>query len=129
MGVGRPDDLIGAVERGVDLFDCVLPTRSGRTGQALTPDGPLNLRNARHAEDAAPLDPGCGCPACRQHSRGYLHHLVKSNEILGAVLLTWHNLAYYQTLMQDMRAAVLAGQWAAFRQAFARRWPAAQPAK
>ena len=135
MGVGRPDDLVGAVGRGVDLFDCVLPTRSGRTGQAFTSDGPLNLRNARHADDTRPLDPDCRCPACRKHGRGYLHHLVKSNEILGAILLTWHNLTYYQELLRGMREAIAAGRFAAFAAAFAGRWPAqatgdaAQPAK
>ncbi|MBM3490918.1 MAG: tRNA guanosine(34) transglycosylase Tgt [Alphaproteobacteria bacterium] len=129
MGVGRPDDLVGAVGRGIDLFDCVLPTRSGRTGQAFTPEGPLNLRNARYADDPGPLDPDCRCPACRSHSRAYLHHLVKANEILGAILLTWHNLLYYQYLMRAMRAAILAGRMADFAQAFAARWRSAQLAK
>ena len=92
MGVGKPDDLVGAVARGVDMFDCVLPTRSGRNGQAFTWNGPLNLRNARHAEDTAPLDPRCACPACADYSRAYLHHLIKSGEMLGAMLLTEHNL-------------------------------------
>jgi queuine tRNA-ribosyltransferase len=119
MGVGKPADLVGAVARGVDMFDCVLPTRSGRTAQAWTRSGPLNLRNARHAEDPAPLDPDCGCPACRDHSRAYLHHLVRCNEILGAMLLTWHNLHFYQQLMAEMRAAIAAGGFAAFQAAFA----------
>jgi queuine tRNA-ribosyltransferase len=106
MGVGKPDDLVGAVERGVDMFDCVLPTRSGRNGQAFTWAGPLNLRNARHAEDLAPLDERCPCPACTSYSRAYLHHLVKAGEILGAMLVTEHNLTFYQQLMQAMREAV-----------------------
>jgi queuine tRNA-ribosyltransferase len=106
MGVGKPDDLLGAVLRGIDLFDCVLPTRSGRTGQAFTRQGTLNLRNARHAGDAGPLDGACRCPACREFSRAYLHHLVKAGEILGAMLLTWHNLHYYQGLMSDLRLAI-----------------------
>ena len=114
MGVGKPDDLVGAVKRGVDMFDCVLPTRSGRTAQAFTRHGSLNMRNARHAEDSAPLDEACACPTCRNHSRAYLSHLVKSNEILGAMLLTWHNLHYYQELMAQMRAAIQAGQFDAF---------------
>jgi queuine tRNA-ribosyltransferase len=106
MGVGKPSDIVGAVRRGVDMFDCVLPTRSGRNGQAFTPDGPLNLKNARFAEDPAPLDPGCFCPACRQFSRAYLHHVVKSGEIIAAVLLTWHNLTFYQNLMRELRQAI-----------------------
>jgi queuine tRNA-ribosyltransferase len=106
MGVGKPDDLVGAVERGIDMFDCVLPTRSGRNGQAFTWVGPLNLRNARFAEDQEPLDPRCGCSACAHYSRAYLHHLVKSGEILGAMLLTEHNLTFYQRLMQAMRDAI-----------------------
>ena len=112
MGVGRPDDIVGAVGRGIDLFDCVLPTRSGRTGQVFTRGGAVNIRNARHAEDPRPLDVDCACPACRGHSRAYLHHLVRSKEILGAVLLTWHNLQYYQDLMRDLGAAVGAGSLA-----------------
>jgi queuine tRNA-ribosyltransferase len=106
MGVGKPDDIVGAVLRGIDMFDCVLPTRSGRNGQAFTRDGPLNLRNARHAEDDAPLDPACRCPACRDFSRAYLHHVVKANEIIASMLLTWHNLTFYQDLMQGLRDAV-----------------------
>ena len=119
MGVGKPADIVGAVARGIDLFDCVLPTRSGRTGQAFTRRGPVNLRNARHAADARPLDPDCACPACRDHSRAYLHHLVRAGEILGATLLTWHNLHYYQELMADLRAAVDAGALEDYRAAFA----------
>ncbi len=121
MGVGRPEDIVGAVARGIDLFDCVLPTRSGRTGQAFAPGGTINLRNARHAEDPRPLDQACHCPACRDHSRAYLHHLTKSNEILGAVLLTRHNLTYYQALMTGLRAAIGGGELSAFRYAFGRR--------
>jgi queuine tRNA-ribosyltransferase len=119
MGVGKPSDLVAAVARGVDMFDCVLPTRSGRTAQAFTSTGTLNLRNARHAEDSAPLDPDCRCPACRSYSRAYLHHLTKANEILGAMLLTRHNLTYYQDLMTGMRSAIEAGGFAAFVASFA----------
>ena len=100
------------------MFDCVMPTRSGRTGQAFTRFGELNLRNARHAEDARPLDWACACPACRGYSRGYLHHLVKTKEILGSMLLTWHNLHYYQQLMAGLRGAIAAGRIASFRDAF-----------
>lgn len=107
MGVGMPADILGAVRRGVDMFDCVIPTRSGRMGRAYTARGPLNLRNARHAEDPRPLDPGCGCPACRNHSRAYIHHLLKCNEMLGPILLTWHNLHHYQALMRRLRRAIL----------------------
>jgi len=113
MGVGKPDDIAGAVLRGIDMFDCVLPTRSGRNGQAFTWDGPLNLKNARHAEDSAPLDPACRCPACRQFSRAYLHHTVKANEIIAAMLLTWHNLTFYQDLMAALRQAIADGTGAA----------------
>jgi len=120
MGVGKPDDLVGAVERGVDMFDCVLPTRSGRNGQAFTWAGPLNMRNARHAEDNAPLDERCPCPACSSYSRAYLHHLVKAGEMLGAMLLTEHNLTFYQQLMQAMRDAIGAGRFAAFADDFRR---------
>jgi queuine tRNA-ribosyltransferase len=114
MGVGKPDDIVGAVLRGVDMFDCVLPTRSGRNGQAFTRGGPLNLRNAAHAEDLGPLDPDCACPACRGFSRAYLLHVVKAGEIIAAMLLTWHNLTYYQDLMAGMRAAIAGGTAAAF---------------
>jgi queuine tRNA-ribosyltransferase len=120
MGVGKPDDLVGAVARGVDMFDCVLPTRSGRNGQAFTWSGPLNLRNARHAESTAPLDERCPCPACASYSRAYLHHLVKAGEILGAMLVTEHNLTFYQDLMQAMREAIAEGGFAAFATDFRR---------
>jgi queuine tRNA-ribosyltransferase len=110
MGVGRPADIVGAVNRGIDMFDCVMPTRAGRTGAAFTRFGELNMRNARHASDPRPIDPDCGCPACRDYSRGYIHHLHKSKEIVGSMLLTWHNLHYYQELMQGLRNAIEAGQ-------------------
>ena len=106
MGVGKPDDIVGAVLRGIDMFDCVLPTRSGRNGQAFTFAGALNLKNARFADDAAPLEEGCNCLACRQFSRAYLHHVVKSGEIIAAMLLTWHNLAHYQRVMDGLRQAI-----------------------
>ena len=122
MGVGKPDDLVGAVVRGIDMFDCVLPTRSGRTGQAFTRRGAINLRNARHAEDPRPLDEQCDCPTCRNYPRAYLHHLVRAKEILGAVLLTWHNLHYYQALMASMRHAIGSGGTDAFAAAFAEEW-------
>lgn len=114
MGVGKPSDLVGAVMRGIDMFDCVLPTRSGRTGQAFTRRGSINIRNARHAEDPRPLDEHCRCPACRNYSRAYLHHLVRSDEILGAMLMTGHNLTYYQDLMSGMRATIAEGRLEAF---------------
>ena len=110
MGVGKPDDVVEAVRRGVDMFDCVLPTRSGRTGQAFTANGPLNLRNARFAEDSEPIEPGCPCPTCSRFERAYVHHLVKSGEILGAMLMTEHNLWFYQQLMQGLREAIGAGR-------------------
>jgi queuine tRNA-ribosyltransferase len=113
MGVGTPSDLIGAVRRGVDMFDCVIPTRSGRTGRAYTSRGVLNLRNARHAEDPSPLDPDCDCPACTKHSRAYLHHLIKAEEMLGPMLLTWHNIRYYQRVMERLRRAILDGRFEA----------------
>ena len=106
MGVGKPDDIVGAVQRGVDMMDCVLPSRSGRTGQAWTPRGQVNLRNARHKNDPRPLDETCTCPACTGYSRAYLHHVVKSDEIIASMLLTWHNLHYYQVLMQGLRDAI-----------------------
>jgi queuine tRNA-ribosyltransferase len=109
MGVGTPADIAGAVLRGIDMFDCVLPTRSGRNGQAFTRSGAVNLRNARHADDTAPLDPSCVCPACRQFSRAYLHHVVKSGEIIAAMLLTWHNLTFYQDMMAELRHAISRG--------------------
>ena len=118
MGVGKPADIVGAAARGIDLFDCVLPTRSGRTAQAWTREGPVNLRNARHAEDPAPLDPRLDCPASREFSRAYLHHLVKRREMLGATLLSWHNTAFYQALMAEIRAAIEQGRFAAWRREF-----------
>lgn len=118
MGVGKPDDLVGAVLRGVDMFDCVLPTRSGRNGQAFTWSGPVNLRNARHAEDSEPLDPDCFCPVCKTYSRAYLHHLTKAGEMLGAMLLTEHNLAFYQALMAGMRSSIASGTLGRFAAAF-----------
>ena len=120
MGVGKPDDLVGAVERGVDMFDCVLPSRSGRNGQAFTWNGPMNLRNARFAEDTDPLDNRCTCDTCNTYSRAYLHHLVKSQEILGAMLMTEHNIAFYQQLMQAMRGAIGEGRFATFAKDFRR---------
>ncbi len=114
MGVGKPDDIVGAVQRGIDMFDCVLPSRSGRTGQALTRFGALNIKNARHAEDARPLDPECTCPACCSYSRAYLHHVFKAGEIIASMLLTWHNLHYYQELMADLRDAIAAGSLDAY---------------
>jgi queuine tRNA-ribosyltransferase len=110
MGVGKPDDIVEAVRRGIDMFDCVLPTRSGRTGQAFTADGPLNLRNTRFAEDQEPIEPGCPCPTCSRFERAYVHHLVKSGEILGAMLMTEHNLWFYQRLMQGLRDAIGEGR-------------------
>ncbi|NNC73738.1 MAG: tRNA-guanine transglycosylase, partial [Sphingomonadaceae bacterium] len=114
MGVGKPDDLVGAVARGVDMFDCVLPTRSGRTGQAFTANGPINIKNARFSEDTGPLDESCHCPICATWSRAYLHHLVRSGEILGAMLMTEHNIWFYQSLMADMRDAIAAQRFATF---------------
>jgi queuine tRNA-ribosyltransferase len=118
MGVGKPDDLVGAVARGVDMFDCVLPSRSGRTGQAFTRRGAVNIRNARHASDPRPLDPDCSCPACRSYSRAYLHHVARTGEIIASMLLTWHNLHYYQELMAGMREAIGAGSLAGFTARF-----------
>ncbi|MDZ4135301.1 MAG: tRNA guanosine(34) transglycosylase Tgt [Paracoccaceae bacterium] len=114
MGVGKPDDIVGAVERGIDMMDCVLPSRSGRTGQAFTRFGVVNLRNARHKDDPRALDEACTCPACRSYSRAYLHHVVKSDEIIGSMLLTWHNLHYYQELMSGLRAAIAGAALAGF---------------
>jgi queuine tRNA-ribosyltransferase len=122
MGVGKPDDIVGAVERGVDMFDCVLPTRSGRTGQAFTRTGPINLRNARFAEDEGPLDPDCACPVCATWSRAYVHHLVRAGEILGAMLMTEHNLFFYQALMADLRGAIARGGLAEFAARFRARY-------
>ena len=120
MGVGKPDDILGAVERGVDMMDCVLPSRSGRTGQGWTRRGQVNLRNARHRDDPRPLDPECTCPACRGYSRAYLHHVIRAGEIIGSMLLTWHNLHYFQELMAGIRAAIEAGTLAGFRAEFDR---------
>jgi len=111
MGVGTPDDIIKAVERGIDMFDCVIPTRAGRTARAYTSTGIYNLRNARFAGDPDPLDRACDCPACSKHSRAYLHHLFRASEMLGPMLLTWHNLTYYQTLMRNIRHAIKNGQF------------------
>jgi queuine tRNA-ribosyltransferase len=122
MGVGKPDDIVEAVRRGIDMFDCVLPTRSGRTGQAFTADGPLNLRNARFAEDREPIEPGCPCPACTRFERAYVHHLVKSGEILGAMLMTEHNLWFYQRLMQALRDAIAEHRLEAFARGFLGRY-------
>jgi queuine tRNA-ribosyltransferase len=122
MGVGKPDDVVEAVLRGIDMFDCVLPTRSGRTGQAFTADGPLNMRNARFAEDEEPIEPGCPCPACTQFSRAYVHHLVKAGEILGAMLMTQHNLWFYQRIMQGLRDAIAAQRLQAFAGEFLDRY-------
>lgn len=119
MGVGKPADIVGAVARGIDMFDCVLPTRSGRTAQAWTPRGSVNMRNARHADDPRPIDADCTCPACKDYSRAYIHHLTKAGEILGSMLLTWHNLHYYQDLMRDMRAAIAENRFEAFQKDFA----------
>ncbi len=118
MGVGRPSDIVGAVARGVDMFDCVMPTRSGRTGQAFTSHGVLNLRNACHMDDSSALDAACDCPACRSYTRGYLHHLFRSGEILGSMLLTAHNIRFYQNLMRQIREAIAAGEFDAFQAAF-----------
>ncbi|MBR9863779.1 MAG: tRNA guanosine(34) transglycosylase Tgt [Rhodobacteraceae bacterium] len=118
MGVGKPDDIVGAVQRGVDMFDCVLPSRSGRTGQAQTRMGAINLRNARHKDDPRPLDAECTCPACANYSRAYLHHVIKSQEIIGSMLLTWHNLHYYQELMAGLRDAIAGGSLDDFVAAF-----------
>ncbi len=109
MGVGKPDDIVGAVLRGIDMFDCVLPTRSGRNGQAFTCDGPLNIRNAKHKDDSRPLDTDCICPVCTRYTRAYVHHLVRSGEMLGAILMTEHNLYFYQSLMAKLRQAIAAG--------------------
>lgn len=124
MGVGKPDDIVEAVRRGIDMFDCVLPTRSGRTGQAFTADGPINLRNARFAEDQESLDNECSCPACTTFSRAYVHHLVKSGEILGAMLMTEHNIHFYQRLMQTLRDAIAQKRLDSVATSFLRRYKA-----
>ena len=110
MGVGKPDDIVGAVQRGIDMFDCVLPSRSGRTGQAQTRMGAVNLRNARHRDDPRPLDENCSCPCCSNYSRAYMHHVHRAGEIISSMLLTWHNLHYYQELMQGLRDAIAVGE-------------------
>ncbi|SEM92101.1 tRNA-guanine transglycosylase [Gemmobacter aquatilis] len=118
MGVGKPDDIVGAVERGIDMMDCVLPSRSGRTGQGWTRRGQVNIKNARHMDDPRPLDEDCTCPCCRNYSRAYLHHVFKSQEIISSMLLTWHNLHYFQELMQGLRDAIAGQRLAAFVAAF-----------
>ena len=118
MGVGKPDDIVGAVKRGVDMMDCVLPSRSGRTGQAWTRRGQVNIKNARHADDPRPLDADCTCPACSGYSRAYLHHVFRSGEIIASMLLTWHNLHYYQQIMQGMRDAIAEGRFAGWEAEF-----------
>ncbi len=118
MGVGKPDDIVGAVKRGIDMMDCVLPSRSGRTGQAFTRSGVVNIKNARHAEDPRPLDEDCTCPACTGYSRAYLHHVFRSNEMISGMLLTWHNLHYFQELMSGMREAIAAGRFVEWEAAF-----------
>lgn len=118
MGVGKPEDIVGAVERGIDMMDCVLPSRSGRTGQAFTRRGPVNIRNARHMDDPRPLDEACPCPACAGYSRAYLHHVFRSGEIIASMLLTWHNLHYYQELMAGLRRAISDQRLAAFTAGF-----------
>ena len=122
MGVGKPDDIVEAVRRGIDMFDCVLPTRSGRTGQAFTGDGPINIRNARFAEDDAPIEADCPCPTCTDYSRAYVHHLVRSGEILGSMLMTEHNLWFYQRLMQGLREAIGEGRFVSHATAFLDRY-------
>ena len=118
MGVGKPDDIVGAVKRGIDMMDCVLPSRSGRTGQCFTRHGVVNIKNARHADDPRPLDENCACPACRNYSRAYLHHVFRSNEMISGMLLTWHNLQYFQDIMQGMREAIAAGTFEAWEADF-----------
>ncbi|MFY0595919.1 MAG: tRNA guanosine(34) transglycosylase Tgt [Cognatishimia sp.] len=118
MGVGKPDDIVGAVKRGIDMMDCVLPSRSGRTGQVFTRHGVVNIKNARHSDDPRPLDEKCGCPACQNYSRAYLHHVFRSNEMISGMLLTWHNLHYFQDIMQGMRDAIAAGAFDAWEKDF-----------
>jgi queuine tRNA-ribosyltransferase len=122
MGVGTPDDILSAVERGIDMFDCVIPTRAGRTARAYTTFGVHNLRNARFASNPAPLDPDCDCPACKKHSLAYLHHLFRAGEMLGPMLLTWHNLTYYQSLMRGIRSSIQAGEFANFASRMRTNW-------
>ena len=118
MGVGKPDDIVGAVARGIDMMDCVLPSRSGRTGQVFTRHGVLNIKNARHQDDPRPIDDACTCPACTKYSRAYLHHVFRSQEMISSMLLTWHNLHYFQQIMGEMRAAIAAGTFAQWQAAF-----------
>jgi len=118
MGVGKPDDIVGAVARGIDMMDCVLPSRSGRTGQVFTRFGVVNIKNARHANDPRPLDEACSCPACSKYSRAYLHHVFRANEMISGMLLTWHNLHYFQEIMQDMRDAISAGTFERWQEQF-----------
>ena len=118
MGVGKPDDIVGAVKRGIDMMDCVLPSRSGRTGQAFTRRGVVNIKNARHQNDPRPLDEKCRCPACSQYSRAYLHHVFKAQEMISGMLLTWHNLHYFQELMSEMRSAISENRFSAFEAGF-----------
>jgi queuine tRNA-ribosyltransferase len=118
MGVGKPDDIVGAVKRGIDMMDCVLPSRSGRTGQVFTRRGVLNIKNARHADDPRPLDENCGCPACSNYSRAYLHHVFRAQEMISGMLLTWHNLRYFQDIMDGMRGAIAAGTFATWETDF-----------
>ena len=118
MGVGKPDDIVGAVKRGVDMMDCVLPSRSGRTGQVFTRNGVVNIKNARHKDDPRPLDHDCTCPVCSNYSRAYLHHVFRSQEMISGMLLTWHNLQYYQDIMAGMRSAISTGQFEAWEKQF-----------
>ena len=118
MGVGKPDDIVGAVARGIDMMDCVLPSRSGRTGQLFTRRGVVNIKNARHQNDPRPLDETCACPTCQNYSRAYLHHVFRAQEMISGMLLTWHNLHYYQDLMQSMRDAIAAGVFGPFQEKF-----------
>lgn len=129
MGVGKPDDIIGAVMRGIDMFDCVIPTRAGRFARGYTPYGEVNLRNARFLEDPSPLQEGCSCPACTSYSRAYLHHLFRAEEMLGAMLLTWHNLTFYQQLMQGIRAAISANRTQEFASDFLQKYNSRKPSQ
>jgi queuine tRNA-ribosyltransferase len=129
MGAGTPNDIVGAVQRGIDMFDCVIPTRAGRTARAYTGRGVFNLRNARFADDARPLDPDCACPACTRHVRAYLHHLFRAEEMLGPMLLTWHNLHYYQALLRSLRTAIAERRLAAHAAALRARWTAEEAAE
>ena len=127
MGVGTPDDILGAVARGIDMFDCVIPTRAGRTARAYTSRGVFNLKNARFADDPGPLDPACPCPACTRHPSGYLHHLFRAGEMLGPMLLTWHNLQYYQDFMRGIRTAIAEGNLAAHADRLRAIWQQGDP--